>query len=121
MGPGTEMENIGKRRYSEKRTSCGVGNFLRFLKPNRHGLQSKQPLPVPETQDAFVKITPFYTCHFTIPASLAIEGLQGVLSPTSWRFFVSHEPTNTKLWFDLGVAHVSDLGENGLDARFSSL
>jgi hypothetical protein len=68
--------------------------------------KATSPLPNPGSEDAFVKIVPFETAWMQIPASLAIEGLTGSLRVTSWRFYVTHATSGTKLWFDLGVAHV---------------
>lgn len=64
------------------------------------------PLPEPKTSDAFVKITPFETAWMEIPASMTIEGLTGSMRITSWRFYITHAKTGTKLWFDLGISHV---------------
>lgn len=64
------------------------------------------PLPTPKSDDAVLSIAAFETGWMEIHASTAIAGLTGKNSATSWRFFIQHAPSNTKLWFDLGVAHV---------------
>ncbi|KAI7973375.1 hypothetical protein EIK77_008284 [Talaromyces pinophilus] len=63
------------------------------------------PLPTPRSDDAVLSIAAFETGWMEIQASTAIAGLTGKSSATSWRFFIQHAPSNTKLWFDLGVAH----------------
>lgn len=64
------------------------------------------PLPTPKSDDAVLSIAAFETGWMEIQASTAIAGLTGKSSATSWRFFIQHAPSNTKFWFDLGVAHV---------------
>jgi hypothetical protein len=64
------------------------------------------PLPSRKSEDAVVSIAAFETGWMKIDASLAIAGLKGEFHGTSWRFFMQHAPSNTKFWFDLGVAHV---------------
>lgn len=67
------------------------------------------PLPSPRSDDAVVSIVAFETGWMKINASLAIAGLKGEFHGTSWRFFMQHAPSDTKFWFDLGVAHVSPI------------
>ncbi|KAL6248802.1 hypothetical protein RBB50_003865 [Rhinocladiella similis] len=67
--------------------------------------KAKTPLPAPKSEDAFVKVVPFDTAWMKSRADLAIEGLKGTVRQTSWRFYITHPPTNTKMWFDLGVSH----------------
>jgi hypothetical protein len=64
------------------------------------------PIPIPTSEDAVLSIAAFKTGWMKNVASAAITGLKGVINATSWRFFIQHEPSNTKFWFDLGVAHV---------------
>jgi hypothetical protein len=64
------------------------------------------PLPTPNSDDAVLSIAAFETGWMEIKASTAIAGLTGKSSATSGRFFIQHAPSNTKLWYDLGVAHV---------------
>jgi len=69
-------------------------------------------LPEPSLPDAYVSVTPSETCQFTFPTSLAILGVKGNSTCTSWRFFIQHRPSGISLWFDLGVAHVKTCGLN---------
>uniref|UniRef100_A0A093XJN9 N-acyl homoserine lactonase AttM n=1 Tax=Talaromyces marneffei PM1 TaxID=1077442 RepID=A0A093XJN9_TALMA len=67
--------------------------------------KESNPLPSASSEDAVVSIAAFETGWMKINASLAIAGLKGEFHGTSWRFFMQHAPSNTKFWFDLGVAH----------------
>jgi hypothetical protein len=64
------------------------------------------PLPPLESGGAVLSIAAFETGWMQIKASTAIAGLKGTNYATSWRFFIQHEKSNTKFWYDLGVAHV---------------
>lgn len=63
-------------------------------------------LPQAASEAAFVTCQPFETSWMTSPASLAILDLPGTALGNSWRFLIVHEPSGTKMWFDLGVSHV---------------
>jgi hypothetical protein len=69
--------------------------------------KSTSPLPGPVSPDAFVSIDAFGTCQLKASGSLAIEGLKGDGLGNSWRTLIQHKPSDTVLWFDLGVANVS--------------
>ena len=57
-------------------------------------------------EDAYVTIRPFETGGMVTPAATLIGDTQGSSMATSWRFFIEHPRTNTKLWFDMGISHV---------------
>ncbi|KAK6384366.1 hypothetical protein LTS17_001929 [Exophiala oligosperma] len=67
--------------------------------------KATNPLPEPQTPDAIVSITPFESARMRMPNSMAILGDRGSTGINSWRFFMQHKPTDTKFWFDLGIAH----------------
>lgn len=74
--------------------------------PVKMSYKKTNPLPQSKPDDVVLSIAAFETGWMQIGASMAIDGLKGQLHGTSWRFFMEHAPTNTKFWFDLGVAHV---------------
>lgn len=61
---------------------------------------------LPES-DAYVKIHAFSSAPMKAPARVVIDGHRGTLVADSWRHLIVHEPSNTKLWFDLGISDVS--------------
>ncbi|EED11534.1 conserved hypothetical protein [Talaromyces stipitatus ATCC 10500] len=67
--------------------------------------KDNNPLPSLKSNNVVISIAAFETGWMKIDASLAIAGLKGEFNATSWRFFMQHAPSNTKFWFDLGVAH----------------
>ncbi|RDA94901.1 hypothetical protein CP533_4323 [Ophiocordyceps camponoti-saundersi (nom. inval.)] len=64
----------------------------------------QRDLPEAKDPSAFVKISAFDGGLMTGPGSFAIEGLTGYAISNSWRFLITHEPSGTKLWFDLGLS-----------------
>ena len=74
------------------------------------GASKMRMLPRPAASNgAYVKITPFETGRMMTPAATLVQDAQGASMATSWRFFIKHEKTNTCLWFDMGISHVSNL------------
>ncbi|KAL2833575.1 beta-lactamase-like protein [Aspergillus pseudoustus] len=63
------------------------------------------PLPEPQSTEHFVTIHAFETGYMRCRQSVFIDGLLGDANVGSWRFFISHAPSNTKLWFDLGMSN----------------
>ncbi|RCI08847.1 hypothetical protein L249_4802 [Ophiocordyceps polyrhachis-furcata BCC 54312] len=69
----------------------------------------KKDLPEAKDPSAFVKIAVFDGGLMVGPGSFLVQGLNGVCNFNSWRFLITHEPSATKLWFDLGLS--SDLAQ----------
>lgn len=63
---------------------------------------------LPGSDTAYVKVTPFETGQMTTPAGTIIEGAQGCVAATSYRFFIHHHELNIKLWFDMGISTVGN-------------
>ncbi|KAF2096999.1 hypothetical protein NA57DRAFT_77249 [Rhizodiscina lignyota] len=66
-------------------------------------------IPQPTDQDACVSIKAFETGRMQYPHETVVEARGDALKTTSWRFFISHGPSNTKLWFDMGLATTVDV------------
>ncbi|CAK7233164.1 hypothetical protein SEUCBS140593_008511 [Sporothrix eucalyptigena] len=72
---------------------------------------AKPPLPTTQlvqklsSSPGFVSIKPFNTGRMVTPAATLVGDAQGLSMGTSWRFFIQHEPSGTKLWFDMGISH----------------
>lgn len=58
--------------------------------------------------NSYVEITPFATGRMATPCATLVEDAQGSSTATSWRFLLRHPKTDTNLWFDMGISHVSD-------------
>lgn len=63
-------------------------------------------LPRHRPNSAYVTVVPFETGRMATAARTLVEGAQGPVVGTSWRFLVHHLGTNTNLWFDMGICHV---------------
>ncbi|PHH81346.1 hypothetical protein CDD83_3609 [Cordyceps sp. RAO-2017] len=63
---------------------------------------------LPEAGDpsAFVRVHVFDSSTMEGSAGVIIKGHRGHCTFNSWRNLVIHEPSGTKLWFDLGLSHV---------------
>ncbi|KAH6951348.1 metallo-beta-lactamase superfamily protein [Fusarium avenaceum] len=55
-------------------------------------------------QNEVVSVIPYETGVMTTPASALVLDAQSTSAGTSWRFFIHHPGTDTKLWFDMGIS-----------------
>ncbi|KAI6752502.1 hypothetical protein HG530_013871 [Fusarium avenaceum] len=55
-------------------------------------------------QNEVVSVIPYKTGVMTTPASALVLDAQSTSAGTSWRFFIHHPGTDTKLWFDMGIS-----------------
>lgn len=70
---------------------------------------SQEYLGLPEAAahtQAYVNITPFETGRMTVSTSSIVGGGPSTCTATSWRFFIEHSASKTKLWFDMGISTV---------------
>lgn len=63
-------------------------------------------LPEAAESAAYVQLHTFSTAQMSSNAAVVIKGHRGSGTANSWRNLVIHEPSGTKLWFDLGISDV---------------
>lgn len=74
------------------------------------GGQRKRALPQRAGEkDVAVTIKAFETGRMVTASRTLVQDAQGSSMATSWRFLISHPRSNTNLWFDMGISHVSPL------------
>lgn len=64
----------------------------------------RRDLPEAKNPSDFIDLYAFDGGLMVGSGSVLIDGLHGTCSFNSWRFLVVHEPSKSKLWFDLGLS-----------------
>lgn len=68
-------------------------------------------VPQPADENAFVTLRAFETGSMRCAENMIIEGHEGYISTTSWRYYISHVASGTRMWFDMGIAPVGDFAD----------
>lgn len=67
----------------------------------------KRNLPEAREDSEYIQLYAFGSGLMEGPCSAQIDGLHGISKCNSWRNLIIHQPSGTKLWFDLGISDVS--------------
>ncbi|PHH69999.1 hypothetical protein CDD82_7395 [Ophiocordyceps australis] len=72
-------------------------------------LSTQRDLPEARDEHGFIKLHTFGSGLMKAQADIVIENDRGTIIFNSWRHLIIHKPSNTVLWFDLGISnHLTD-------------